>query len=482
MSKYKSLDIYEVISLITGFGLLTFELIASRVLAPSIGSTIYVWTSVIGVIIAALSLGYSVGGKIADIRTNKDDLIWLLLAIAGTVAFTSLSFPFFLSDIVGVFGDPRLQGFVASLILYAPTSFVLGIISPYLARLKNSSVKTTGTTIASLSSLNALGSIAGTFLTGFVFLAYLGSKETFVLVSFLFLATSWIINPKKYLKKRIILSILIVLVGLLSIPSIKNSGLVKTIDTSSASYNILDVLYHGIPARVLVTGPGGYQSGEYRNDSKNLVFSYTKKLAEVVEVAPKKDDILILGGGAYTLPEYLADKYPKSNIQVVEIDPELPKISETYFGYKKRVNILNISEDARVFLNKNSKKFDVILVDVFSDSSIPFSLSTIEYASKIKNSLTEDGVVAANVHGSKKDSCSKLVSGIQNSYKREFTHNKLFPLVDSGLEEHQNIILSFSNQNLNYLKQGWQTFDFDKDIEFTDNFAPVEHLKANCTG
>lgn len=117
LSYLKYIRSYEFIAFITGFALMAYELAASRILAPSIGSSTYVWTCVIGVIIAALSLGYTVGGIIADKRTTPQDIAWLLLASSLGVAMTLVFAIGTLSMLEGI-NDARLQGLLASLLLF----------------------------------------------------------------------------------------------------------------------------------------------------------------------------------------------------------------------------------------------------------------------------------------------------------------------------------------------------------------------------
>lgn len=471
---------YEYVAFITGFSLLAYELVASRILAPAIGSSIYVWTSVIGVIIAALSLGYATGGRLADKRVNPLDIAWLLLASSAAAVVTLLSADGALAAITATRADPRMQGLIAAVVLFMPTSFLLGMISPYLARLKNVSVATTGTTIASLSALNSLGGIVGTFCTGFIFFAYIGSKETLLLVSLLLLAASWLIQPKILFKKRILYTLLIILVAFVAIRITKQSAVVATIDTPSSSYKVIDFNYEGKSIRGIATGPGGIQSGIYRDGSKELAFTYTRKMAELVEQVPQKESILILGGGALTLPQYLANKYPSSKIDVVEIDPKLAPIARQYFNYRDPANVTIISEDARVFLNQNTKQYDVVLVDVYTDTAVPFSLTTVEYTAKLANAVTEDGVVAANIIGALNSGCDDLLSGLHASYVRQFPFYEAYPLRDASLQTTQNIIVAYSKKRLPWPALLTREVKLPTGRTLTDDFSPVERLKQQC--
>jgi hypothetical protein len=200
--------------------------------------------------------------------------------------------------------DPRLQGVIASLLLFFPASFVLGAVSPYLARLRNTSVETTGTTIASLSALNSVGGIAGTFATGFFFFGYLGSREALLVVAVLLLAASWLAAPRRLKAARAGATLLILMVA--AATAVPPAGPEITVDTATATYKVYDAKYEGRRVRVLQTGPEGIQSGvEVTGAHTDLIFSYTRKMAELAALSPERSKILILGGGAFTLPANL---------------------------------------------------------------------------------------------------------------------------------------------------------------------------------
>lgn len=472
-------DAYRYIAFITGFALMAYELVASRILAPTIGSSIYVWTSVIGVILAALSAGFAVGGKVADRRVEPLDVNWLLLISAISVVLTLVNAPLALNAAVLMTTDPRIQGFFASLLLFAPTSFILGTISPYLSRLKNASVRTTGTTVASLSAHNAVGGIAGTFITGFVFFAYIGSREALLLISLILFSSSWLVQPRQNAERRITLTVLYAILFILSLTIAEARGVAASIETPSATYKVIDTEHQGRQIRALRTGPYGMQSAIYR-DGEGLVFTYTQKMAELVAKAPSKDAVLILGGGAFTLPEYLATKHPSSKIDVVEIDEQLPAIAERYFGYDTKPNISVISQDARTFLNDNDKQYDIILVDVYSDTAIPFSLATEEYAGLLRRALKQGGIVAANIIGANNHNCGLLLGALDGSYRSGFSGSVIYPTVTDDVSQYQNFIFVYHDGSVNWLPTG-RNLRLDKSVRLTDDFAPIENLRSQCT-
>lgn len=463
----------EIISFATGFSLLTFELAAARVLAPSIGSSTYVWTSVIGVIIAALACGFWVGGKLADRRDHETDLVWLL-GLAGFMALATLVFyPGVLENVVTLFSDVRVQGVAAALVLFAPTSFVIGVTSPYLAKLNVRSLKTTGQHIASLDALNSIGGIVGTFLTGFVLFGYVGSRQTFALVAILLIGVSWLINPRYRWVERLVFATISLLVVALS--SFSNSKILD-IDTASAHYQVGDYTYNQRPIKGLTTDPMGIQSAVYSDGSRGPVFWYNRELARLT-LDQKPKSVLIMGGGAFTLPQYLAERLPESKIDVVEIDPALKQISERYFQYKNPKNVRLIFNDARAYLNQAGPTYDAIIVDAYGNSSIPFHLMTREYADALEKHLAPNGVVMANIIAGTHGPCLDVFEAINAAYHSEFSYGYFSKETDLP-DSRANFITLYSRTPRSV--PGVKQLNLVKRNAYLDNYAPAERLYYAC--
>ncbi len=454
---------------------MAYELVAARLLAPTIGSSIYVWTSVIGIIIASLSLGYWLGGKLADARQRQIDVVALCLAAAICVAVTMISYPFTLGWISGSVDDTRAQGVVASLLLFAPTSFVLGVISPYLAKLNIKELKTAGESVANLSALNSIGGIAGTFITGFILFSYIGSNETLVIVVLCLVLSSWLLVPKRYTVQRIILTALVILCVLIPSPLAKNQ--LARVDSASAHYDIKTLSYKGETITALSTGPGGIQSAVYTEKKGELVFWYTDYTAKLIqEQAPKR--ILVLGGGAFTLPDVLAERLPGTIIDVVEIDPALESISKEYFQYTDHENVRLIFQDARAYVNTASQKYDAIFVDVYGDSYVPFSLLTKEYGEQVNSLLTPSGMIIVNAIVGLQGQCQELLAAIDSVYRPHLPF--AFWETQSGSEiTRGNYILAYSRNESAPLNMKALSKVTGNTV-YTDNFMPAERLHYQC--
>jgi len=471
----KRIGKFELISFTTGFALLTYELAAARILAPSIGSSTYVWTGVIGVIIAALSAGFLIGGKLADSRRRAIDVVWLLLFAASFALITLVIYNGLLEWVVGAIADSRLQAVVAALLLFAPTSFFIGTTSPYLAKLKVTSLHSTGQAVASLDTFNAIGGIVGTFSTGFILFGFIGSREAMGVVVVLLLIASWLLKPRQDTGKRLLLSLIIIVT--ICIPAPNVSG-VKNIDTASAHYKVVMGYYNLRPVTGLLTGPGGTQSAVYMGDPSDLVFWYTQQMADVT-IAQKPKNILLLGGGAFTLPQYLSEHLPQASIDVVEIDPELKNIATEYFSYTSPRSVHEIFTDARTYVNKSDKQYDIILVDVYGDASIPFSLMTKEYGQAIESLLAPNGVVVANVIGGMlPGACNEIITALDSAYRTGLPY-AWYNNESSLPEKRANYILVYSRQDMD-MPEGYTRLPDSNRQPYTDNYAPAERLYYNC--
>ncbi len=451
---------------------MAYELVAARLLAPAIGSSTYVWTSVIGVIIAALACGFYIGGKVADARKRPEDIAWLCLFIAGAITWTLLSYQSVLQGVAMSDLDARLQGVVAALFLFAPTSLMIGILNPYLIKLNVRSLEHSGRSVASLDALNAIGGIVGTFITGFILFGAVGSRESLLILVITMIVASWLMVPRVLMAARVITSTMCALLAVTTVAT----PLAGAIDTPTAHYEIVEGMKNDRLVRVIVTGPEAAQSGIYVGAPSDLLFWYSKQVDRVIADSPNKERILILGGGAFTLPQYLADKYPASQIDVVEIDPELSAIATEHFGYKSPSNVKVIAGDARHYANQTKSSYDIVLVDVYNDASVPFSLLTREYGRAASSLLAPDGIIIVNAIAAFGGDCLPLFEAINSTYASSLPYGYALKSPDAP-DDRSNILLVYSRKE--------QSIPLFTPIvlpvaPYSDNYMPAEQLSYDC--
>lgn len=460
---------------VSGFTLMAYELVAARLLAPSVGNSTYVWTGVIGVIIIALSAGCWLGGRIADYRHAPQDVGLLLIVAAALVMITILSANNTLRWLTTVLDEPRIQAVIAALALFAPASFVLGAVSPYLAKLNVSSLDTAGRSVANLSALDAVGGIAGTFVTGFVLLGMIGLNETLALITGILLATSWLFMPRWQWQLRALMVGAVIVAALSGLYMPKHGDV--SIETPSAHYSIVNYTSNGRQIRGLVTGPTGVQSGAYLDGTKDLPFWYTRRMVEVT-IAAKPRTVLLLGGGAFTMAEYMARQLPNTHIDVVEIDPGLENISRQYFSYQSLPNVKLIFDDARTYIQRTNRHYDVALIDVYNGGEIPYSLLTAEYGSELARITREDGLVVANlIAGLNNAPCRELFAAFDAVYRRTWpyawygTQHRDFP--------RGNYVVAYSKKPRT-MPAALSPLQSLGGTLYTDNFIPNDRLYEAC--
>ena len=214
-------------------------------------------------------------------------------------------------------------------------------------------------------------------------------------------------------------------------------------DTDMDHYQVVDMIYEGRPARILFSGERkAAQSGLARDDRPEMLFDYNQRFLELVTaLRPKK--LLLIGGGAYTLPMLLLKKLPDIQIDVIELDPGLDEIAERYFHFREDERLRIMHADGRDYINTNTKRYDMILIDAFTHAVIPRVLSTVQAVTHLRRSLARDGIVAVNIIGTYMGRASTVLREQCAAYQAVFDMVELFPADNSFSDwQSQNYILT----------------------------------------
>lgn len=484
----------EITVFVSGAVVMIFELAGSRLVAPYLGNSIYVWSALIGVILASLSLGYWWGGRIADRQASYQNLGWIIF-LAGA----SLSFPAFIKDIIlgstlGSWHHVAAAALIASFALFALPSFFLGLVSPYAVRLKMKDLNHSGRTVGNLYALSTAGSIGGTFLAGFVIIPLLGTiKIIFLLAAILVLLSFFLLAAKRWprLVVLLLLATAIPFTAWAEKAEYRSAGRISF----STPYNevTISTLIDGASGRQVInlaTDRFGHQSSRFV-DSVDLVSPYTKFYRLAEHFNPNFQKTLMIGGGAYVFPQYYLKAYPQARIDVVEIDPELTKLAKEYFSLSNDPRLQIIHKDGRSYLNQNQEKYDVVLMDAFNSISIPPQLTTKEAVQKIADSLTPEGVVLVNVISAVSGPRSAFFQAEYATYQSVFPQVLIFAVNRPDLPEMaQNIMIvalkSPSVPSLESSSPDIQAFlqntsqpqlEAEKGI-LTDDYAPVDYYMS----
>lgn len=470
------------------------ELVGSRILAPYLGTSIIVWTSLIGIILASLSLGYWWGGRLADKSPNYKTFSLIILIsglLVGVVSLIKTPILYFLQK---NFEDLRIGSVLATLVLFAPPSVSLGMISPYAIRLKMKSLKKSGETVGSIYAVSTAGSILGTFLAGFYLIAAFGSTKILYILSAVLVLTSLFAYGKVGRGRATLLFFAIFTLFLADYiePLFKPKLLVD----KDSLYNRILIYESQEPdtkKRVLnlMTEAKGRQSVMFL-DSEELASEYTKYYRLFKHFNPQARRVLMIGGGAYSYPKDFLIKNPEGLIDVVELDPEITNFAKKYFRLKDDPRLTIYHQDGRTFLNTTETKYDAILTDAFYSSlAIPFQLTTKEVAQKFYDILSEDGVVIMNTISAIEGDMGKFLRAEYRTYKEIFPQVYLLPVYNvEDAYSVKNVMLialkrktavpftSEDDQLDEFLTHIW-TKEIAQDMPIlTDDFAPVEQYVA----
>lgn len=485
----------ETVVFISGALVMIYEIVGSRILAPHIGTSTYIWTSLIGVILASLSLGYWFGGRVAD-RKPELKILSAVLFFAGLLTcLTLLLHEIFLSLLAASSMRLELKAVIAALVLFAPASVLFGFVTPYAVRLKMVNLADAGKTVGRLYALSTVGSISGTFAAGFFLLPFVGSVRTLYLIIGALFLLAILLVPFKLTSTNLFAFLLFPAAILLN--EIYAYSLYKTYDLYDfdTEYNRLRVFktndrQSGRPIIALATDPLSTQSAIFA-DGDGLVLNYPKFYHLLRHFKPDFQKTLIIGGAGYNFPNDYLQKYPGKKIDVVEIDPQMTEIARRFFRLQENPNLRIFHADGRVFLNQTQEKYDAILVDAFSSAySVPFQLTTREAIGKMRDAMTDDGVLIMNLISSLEGEGSLFLQAEFATLKEIFSQVFVFKVRGERPDsEAQNVVLVASKAD----KITFETSDEEiaKMLEnrrenpsnltvpvLTDDLAPVEYYNS----
>lgn len=237
-------------------------------------------------------------------------------------------------------------------------------------------------------------------------------------------------------------------------------------NTELEHYLVVDRMYEGRPARVLFSGPQrAAQSGIGLDDEPDLLFDYNQRLLEIAN-ALYPSRVLVIGGGAFTLPQALVAALPDTTVDVVELDPGLEDIATRYFGLQKNDRLHITYADGRSFVEQSREQYDLIILDVFSELAIPRQFLTIEFIAMLRERLSSRGCVALNIIASYQGRNAGLIKGQYAAYQSLFKQVDIFPAAYG--------LTSWLPQNLILVAQL-----LEHDLQPYVRFAPIEPLNVS---
>lgn len=392
--------------------IMVLELVAGRLIAQYVGNSLYTWTSIIGVILAGLTLGHILGGRLADRNHPAVFLGWLFLA-ASFVSFLTLPVNEALGLIHGLTSlSWPLRIFVRVFLAFFLPPLLLGMISPGVTKFAIERSSAVGTTIGSIYAWGAGGSIVGTFMTGFWLVEIFGSRTVVLLVALLLAMIGVALGPRRGL--HVLWTIILIAVMLLSRPNssriLETAAILglrerhKTLFSGDSAYQHVEVFEEPRGERILRVMRTDYLQQGWVDlaDLDYLDMNFERVARAVIERCIRtrgKVTAFVIGGGTYTVPRWVARRWPSAAVDVAEIDPLVVEANCRALGLGAIPGIRTLAEDARNALDDlpEDRQYNLIYADAYGAYSMPFHLTTDEFNRNLAQHLNPGGVYVLNV-------------------------------------------------------------------------------------
>ena len=440
--------------------IMTLELVAGRIIAPHVGVSLYTWTSVIGVVLAGISLGNYIGGRLADRWATPWSrgvrLLGIVFVVSGLASASVLAIDRF--DVTAQVQWP-LIGEILLLItaLFFLPSTILGTISPVVVKLAIQDLSKTGRTVGRIYAASAVGSIVGTFATGFFLISWLGTHTIVWAVSVLLLLLGLLLLLSNRWLSALAAVLLVANIALLGANPEWRQG-TCTRETDYFCITVKEEERNGDPVRVLILDRLVHSYSSL-DDPTQLVYGYEKAYAEltayqanqaVLEDPQDPLRALFIGGGGYTFPRYMEALYPESELDVIEIDPGVTQIAHDMLGLDPKTQIISYNEDARMFLERtppaSAKGYDLVFGDAFNDYSVPYPLTTKGFNDRVQAWLADDGLYVVNIIDG---AYGRFLRAYVHTMRQTFDHVYLAPTIDSWQEvSRSTFVVIGANQPL----------------------------------
>ena len=493
---------------VAGAVLMGLEIASSRVLAPHFGNSVFVWGSLISVVLIALSLGYFFGGRLADKHPSPGWLNSICIVVSLLIFLIAIFARRLCGALVDAGFGEQSGPLVASMVLFLPPSVGMGMVSPFAIRLATESVSSVGRISGMMYAISTAGSIAGTLLTTFVLVPLCGVSAILKGFGLVLLAVAVLTLPKWKSKDAPIGLFLLALIALTCAawPESRGTSLepfeeILCVDTPYHSISVVDT-----QDTRLLRFDRYVESAILKYPPYRSVASYTDYFHLAFLVKPDIQSALFIGAGGGIGPRTFHAQNPRMTIDVVDIDPKVLEIARTHFFLEDDPHMRTIAKDGRMFLRKAELQYDCIILDAFTTGGrIPFHLVTREFLELCRDKMTADGVFVMNINSALNGPSGNIFQSMYRTLDSVFPNTYVFR-IGRDLARHDvstNIIFVATKQSERILPNQWadraaryrsQSHFSSGDLEemvkdhlsdvpevnnapiFSDDYAPIETM------
>ena len=386
-----------VLVFMTGFCILGVELTAARLMAPFFGTSTLVWANIIGLTLLFLSLGYWLGGRLADRHPRPLGLGLVVLFSALAVAVLPFATRPLLGAATDAFADLSagvlIGSFLAVMLALAIPITALGTVAPWAMRLAVHSVDQAGSVAGRLYALSTVGSLLGTFASVLLLVPWIGTRRTLLVFALLLALSALPLLPRKALVAPLAIALLL----LVPESGVKAAPGDAVLWEGESPYQFVQVVREEDGDTILRLNEG-WATHSIKVGPSGLVGGYwDRPLCLPVAIdRPEDGRIAVLGNAAGTTAVQYARFWPTWAVDGVEIDGLVSEAGYRFFGMGE-ANLTVHTADARPWLAASDDAFDAIAIDAYRQPYIPFHLVTREFFETVRERLAPGGAVMINV-------------------------------------------------------------------------------------
>jgi spermidine synthase len=449
----------QTVIFISGGAILALELLASRIMTPYFGVSLYIWTGILSITLVALAIGYWGGGKLANSRKLSAaqllELFGLMPALAALfIVAACLIYPFIFAPLAN--WSLIAGAFAACLILLGAPLVVASAMNPLLVAIMRHHDNSGGDGgSGQVFFISTLGSVAGVLVTAFGLIPYVANYDAVLIVAAVLAALGLAVALQApALKRRALIagwSVLGVIAALLLLWQADNyTGRAGAVSYQGGQWRI-EASFRSLfgTVKILKQEPdanGNYwrlyfqdgisQNAVEANGSSRSFYNYALE-ALTVAYRPEARQVLALGLGAGMTPARLAARGMQTDI--VEIDPASLQAARRFFALDEKKTPVH-QTDARTFVQRCPHAYDVVIVDLFHGDGTPDYLITRDFFRDLKRCLGAGGIAVFNTFADLQNTTS--YAHLMVTLRSELPHLALYRPAAPGATHTNSFIVA----------------------------------------